>query len=71
MTKILMFQINLPLCNEYFLASFDHSNLGFVSDFDIRISCLIHSIAKHPLPGVTQSLVLWARIFTERALDFR
>jgi hypothetical protein len=41
---------------------FEHSNLGFVSDFDIRISDLTRSTVKHPLPGVTQSLVLWARI---------
>ena len=64
MTKILMFQINSSLCYEYFLACFEHSNLGFVSDFAIRISDLTVSTVKHPLQGVTQNLALWAMIFT-------
>ena len=64
MTKILMFQTNSPLRNEYFLGCFEHSNFGFVSGFDIRISDLTGSTVNHPLTGVTQSLVLWARIFT-------
>ena len=44
--------------------AFEHSNLIFVSDFDIRISDLTRSTLKYPLPGVSQAWSFGLGFFT-------